>query len=114
VEYGPNAPRHLKRTNGFSNAPDILVISQFDPDTGEVAAFEELVGSHGGLGGSQTQPFLLFPTVFARPDEPIVGAGSLHRVFKNWLSELSSTSSADASLLRGETVGVDLSPIHVE
>ena len=44
--------------------PDILVISSVDPVTGEVPAFEELVGNHGGLGGSQREPFLLYPAVF--------------------------------------------------
>ena len=29
-------------------------LSQYDPELGEVAAFEELIGSHGGLGGPQT------------------------------------------------------------
>ena len=59
--FGPNAARHLRRTDGFGNAPDILVNSFYDPATGEVAAFEELVGCHGGLGGTQTQPFVLYP-----------------------------------------------------
>ena len=27
----------------------------------EVAAFEELVGSHGGVGASQSYPFVLYP-----------------------------------------------------
>ena len=44
-----------------------------DPETGEVAAFEELVGSHGGMGGAQTEAFLLYPAAFAEPAEPIVG-----------------------------------------
>ena len=62
LAYGPNAARHLRRTDGFANAPDILVMSRYDPETDAVAAFEELVGSHGGLGGSQDQPFVLHPT----------------------------------------------------
>ena len=46
----------------MEHAPDLLLISQYDPELGEVAAFEELVGSHGGLGGPQTEPFILHPT----------------------------------------------------
>ncbi len=82
--FGPNAARHLRRTDGFENAPDILVNSFYDSATGEVAAFEELVGCHGGLGGPQTQPFVLFPADLAAPDEPIVGAAALHAVLKGW------------------------------
>jgi hypothetical protein len=83
--FGPNAPRHLARTDSFPNAPDILVMSMYDPATGDVAAFEELVGCHGGLGGPQTKPFVLYPTELALDaDRPIIGAGELHRVLKSW------------------------------
>ena len=46
----------------MEHAPDPPLISQYDPELGEVAAFEELIGSHGGLGGHQTEPFILHPT----------------------------------------------------
>jgi hypothetical protein len=83
--FGPNAARHLIRADGFENAPDIFVVGLYDPDTGEVAAFEEQVGSHGGLGGSQTQPFVLFPVELEIDlDEPIVGTAALHRTLKAW------------------------------
>lgn len=86
--FGPNAADHLRRTDRFTTAPDILAISMFDPSTGEVAAFEELVGSHGGLGGAQTEPFLLYPASMPLdPDDPIVGAASLHRVLKRWIED---------------------------
>ena len=51
----------LKREDAMTHAPDILLLSQYDPELGEVAAFEELIGSHGGLGGPQTEPFILHP-----------------------------------------------------
>ena len=82
--FGPNAALHLSRASGFENAPDILVMSMYDTQTGEVAAFEELVGCHGGLGGTQTQPFVLHPAQFAAPQEPIVGAAALHKTLKSW------------------------------
>jgi len=82
--FGPNAAAHLGRTDRFADAPDILVSSFYDPETGEVAAFEELIGSHGGLGGWQTRPFLMFPGDLPPPERPIVGAASLHAVLKRW------------------------------
>jgi uncharacterized membrane protein YvlD (DUF360 family) len=84
--YGPNAARHLRRTDGFSNVPDVIVMSSVDAASGAVFAFEELVGSHGGLGGSQTQPVLLHPVEFEPGDEPIVGAAALHCVLKRWIA----------------------------
>jgi len=44
----------------FPHAGDLIVNSTIYPD-GQVAAFEGLVGSHGGLGGQQTDAFLFHP-----------------------------------------------------
>ena len=54
--------------------------------SGEVAAFEELVGSHGGLGGTQNHPFILYPSSFRSPAKPLVGAESVHHQLKKWLA----------------------------
>ncbi len=72
--FGPNAADHLRRLDGFTNVGDLLVNSSYDAELEEVAAFEELVGSHGGFGGPQTRPFLLAPAELEFTDEPIVGA----------------------------------------
>jgi hypothetical protein len=82
--FGPNAAMHLLRHDGFSNTPDLLVNSQYDPNTGEVAAFEELVGSHGGLGGPQAHPFAIVPAAWDIGEEPIVGAAAMHAALKRW------------------------------
>ena len=67
------------------HAPDLLALSQYDPELGEVAAFEELIGSHGGLGGFQTQPFILHPTEWEL-DEPVpLGAPAIYRNLRRWL-----------------------------
>ncbi len=86
VAYSPHVPNLLRRASGFRNAPDILLVSTFWPETNEVAAFEELVSSHGGLGGDQTTPFLLSPVGLDLGTEPIIGAPALHQVFKRWLA----------------------------
>jgi hypothetical protein len=85
--FGANAASHLRRTDGFPDTPDVLVNSFYRPQTQEVAAFEELIGSHGGLGGWQSEPFLLYPTVLPAPQAPIVGAAALHTVLKGWLND---------------------------
>jgi hypothetical protein len=87
ANFGPNAARHLQRYDGFADAPDLYVSSFYDPETGEGAAFEEQIGFHGGLGGPQTQPFLLFPSILPLADELLVGAAALHRVLKGWVSK---------------------------
>ena len=96
ASFGPHAARHLRREAEFANVPDILVISSIDPATGEVPAFEELVGNHGGLGGSQREPFLLYPAVFDPGEEEIVGAGHLHDILKGWIEQEQGTRGAEA------------------
>lgn len=83
-DFGPNAASHVRRTSSFANCPDILVNSTYWSETDEVAAFEELVGSHGGLGGTQSHPFVLHPSNLAWPDDPVVGAESIYRIFTGW------------------------------
>jgi uncharacterized membrane protein YvlD (DUF360 family) len=78
------AARHLLRTHGFAHAPDLLVGSFYDAALDEGCAFEELISFHGGLGGSQTQPFLLYPAQLPAPEQPLVGAETLHRVLVGW------------------------------
>ena len=83
--FGPNAVEHVLRTHRFSNCPDIMVNSTWWKDMDEVAAFEELVGSHGGMGGTQAHPFVLHPVDLPWPDEPVIGAEAVHHVLKSWL-----------------------------
>ena len=50
----------VRRVMDFPHAGDLMVISSVYPD-GTVAALEELIGNHGGLGGEQTDAFLFHP-----------------------------------------------------
>jgi putative membrane protein len=87
IGFGKNAAKHLLRTSSFQYMPDILVNSFYDPGKNEVAAFEELIGSHGGLGGGQSRPFVMYPSSWNLDHEIIVGAEELHRVLKNKVQE---------------------------
>ncbi len=57
----------LKRLAAFPHNGDLTIISTFYPD-GTVAAMEELVGNHGGLGGEQTDAFIFHPPSFPIPE----------------------------------------------
>ena len=59
--FSPTAAQHLLRTDGFPHVADIMVGSFYDPELDEGCAFEELISFHGGLGGPQTRPFVLYP-----------------------------------------------------
>ena len=86
--FGDNIAQHLKRHSSFKYTPDILVNSFYDSENDEVCAFEELVGSHGGTGGSQTKPFILYPSDWDVPDEEIVGAESIYKLLKENLEKM--------------------------
>jgi uncharacterized membrane protein YvlD (DUF360 family) len=86
--FGPNAARHLRRTDGFPHCADIMLNSTYWEQMDEVAAFEELVGSHGGMGGTQSYPFLLYPADLELPDEELVGPEAVHRQLRGWLVKL--------------------------
>jgi uncharacterized membrane protein YvlD (DUF360 family) len=60
--YGDVALRNwqVRRVMDFPHAGDLMVISRVYPD-GTVAALEELIGSHGGMGGEQTDAFMFHP-----------------------------------------------------
>jgi uncharacterized membrane protein YvlD (DUF360 family) len=88
--FPPKAADHLRRTDGFQHAPDILVNSFYEPELEQGCAFEELISFHGGLGGPQTRPFILHPVELPVPEEPIVGAEHVHRVLMGWRSMLSA------------------------
>lgn len=94
ADFGSNAAHHLRRTDSFPNCPDILVNSFYDPETDEGCAFEELIGFHGGLGGAQTQPFVLHPAALKVPEGDLIGAASVHQLAKGWLAELQGGSVA--------------------
>lgn len=94
--FGEGAARAVLRTDGFPHAADLMVNSACDPLTGAVYAFEEQAGSHGGLGGPQSRPFLLSPVDLRIPGEPLTGAESLHAVLRDWLAP-PAPDSADLS-----------------
>ena len=86
--FGPHTIMSLKREDAMVHAPDLLLLSQYDPELGEVAAFEELIGSHGGLGGPQTEPFILHPTEWTLDEEVPLGAPTIYRNIRRWLSSI--------------------------
>ncbi|HEX6679800.1 MAG TPA: alkaline phosphatase family protein, partial [Gaiellaceae bacterium] len=100
AHFSPNAARHLLRTDGFEHVADIMVGSFYDPGLDEGCAFEELISFHGGIGGAQTRPFLLYPAHLPLPGDPIVGAAAVHDVLLDWRRLLNGLGSADSASAR--------------
>jgi hypothetical protein len=88
LPYGPYAARDLLAHQAMSNVGDLVLISRVDQATDEVAAFEELVGSHGGIGGWQTDAVLVYPASWSCLDRAPVGPAAVHRQLVQWLDDL--------------------------
>jgi uncharacterized membrane protein YvlD (DUF360 family) len=97
ASFSPNAARHLRRADGFPHVADIMVNSFYDPVTEEGCAFEELISFHGGMGGPQTRPFVLYPAHLAAPAAPPVGAEAVHRLLRAWRAECNGSLAAPLS-----------------
>jgi uncharacterized membrane protein YvlD (DUF360 family) len=111
--FGPRAADHVRRIDAFAHVGDLLINSSYDPELDEVAAFEELVGSHGGFGGPQTRPFVLAPSTLPFDEELLVGSPAVHRQLVRWADglgvgpESGATTSAtvDAALPKPRGIG---------
>jgi hypothetical protein len=62
------AAEQLARMARFPHAGDLILLGAWDGD--QVISFEDQVASHGGLGGAQNWPFVIFP-----PAERVLGHG---------------------------------------
>ncbi len=95
VGFGPRAAADLLRVASMAESPDVLVHSAYEEQTGEVHAFEELVGSHGGLGGGQNLAVLVHPAEWEldadlldraeAEDAMLYGADVVHRQLIRWI-----------------------------
>ena len=104
--FGPDAVGDFIHVSSYANAPDIYVNSLYDPVLDEVAAFEELVGCHGGLGGWQTRPLLVHPAEWTI-DEDLLdergrlrGAPMVHHQMVRWLERLGHRTDLQPDAVR--------------
>ncbi|MEV6487826.1 alkaline phosphatase family protein [Actinoplanes sp. NPDC051633] len=85
LPYGPRTAADLLRHQEMAHVGDLVLVSTVDPNTHEVAAFEELVGSHGGLGGWQTEAMLVHPSDWPLASDELDGSDAVHRQLVEWL-----------------------------
>jgi type I phosphodiesterase/nucleotide pyrophosphatase len=88
--FSATAARHLLRSDGFEHVADIMVGSFYEPAMEEGCAFEELISFHGGIGGPQTRPFILYPSRLSLPDGPLLGAAAVNAVLREWRALLNA------------------------
>jgi uncharacterized membrane protein YvlD (DUF360 family) len=95
--FSPTVSEHLLRADGFEHVADIMVGSFYDPALDEGCAFEELISFHGGIGGPQTRPFLLYPAELTLSQEPLIGAVAVNNELRGWRQMLNGPLDASLS-----------------
>jgi uncharacterized membrane protein YvlD (DUF360 family) len=82
ADFSANTPEFLRRLAHFSNTGDIIVNGAVNRETGAVMGFDSLVGAHGGVGGLQVWPFVIYPSEWTEDAPELVGAVSVHRFLR--------------------------------
>ncbi|MFW9935476.1 MAG: alkaline phosphatase family protein [Candidatus Thorarchaeota archaeon] len=88
IPYGREDIRmkQLLRLSEFPSAGDLTVVSPVYPD-GSVAAYEELIGNHGGVGGNQTHAILLHPKDIKFEGKNIANAEQIYDILNQGRSD---------------------------
>ena len=94
--FGPNAARHVRRTDGFPHCPDIVRQQHLlgrDRRGGGVRGARRLARRHGRRRSRSRSRSS--PPSGQQPDEPVVGAEAMHAHFRRWLADLGHDSYRD-------------------
>jgi hypothetical protein len=81
----PTQAAWIDRVASMPRAGDLMLLGTWD--NGVVVAFEDQVGTHGGLGGPQINPFILYPTEIELPAGAINNSYDLYPVFACYLKQ---------------------------
>jgi len=95
AHYDDNAAHHLRRLDSFPRGGDIVVNGRFDAGTGSVVTFEEQVSTHGGLGGLQTEAFILHPAGWPIDNTKLRSADQIYTLLRQWQDALSPEPAED-------------------
>jgi hypothetical protein len=69
----------------FPLSGDLMLLGAWD--NGTVITFEDQIGTHGGLGGPQEQPFILYPAGLELPRGAIQNPCDLYPIFARYLDQ---------------------------
>jgi putative membrane protein len=97
-KYDPTTKKQLLKLNQYKNNGDLILFSDYDPISQNTSAFEELFGHHGGLGGLQTEAFVLYPSIF-HFDHPVLDSVEMHKTLCQWQREIRKIDSKNTGSL---------------
>ena len=100
ARYPSRTAPDLVRLHGVTRSGDLVIISTVD-ERGRIYAFENQVGSHGGIGGPQNHALLVHPSAWPLDDDLLmevdgasipVGPVALHQQLQRWRCALDASS----------------------
>ncbi|MDH3216451.1 MAG: alkaline phosphatase family protein, partial [Candidatus Krumholzibacteria bacterium] len=77
--------RALMELCNYPNSGDLIINGNL-LDDGTVVTFEAQRGTHGGLGGEQTDAFVIFPRRFRTRRDPVQSPAEMHRFLSRLLA----------------------------
>jgi hypothetical protein len=89
----------------YPHAGDLVVLGGVEPD-GRVVTFEKQVSTHGGLGGSQMQPFIAWPPECQMVTSTLNRPEDLHRYFASRYLGERDGPPVEAPAAGGEAAGL--------
>jgi uncharacterized membrane protein YvlD (DUF360 family) len=70
----------LARLVGYPDSGDLVVNGAWLAESGRVVVMEDQISSHGGLGGRQTEPFVVLPATWMVTRRDLESPEALHRL----------------------------------
>ncbi|MDY7040351.1 MAG: alkaline phosphatase family protein, partial [Chloroflexota bacterium] len=75
------AADQLRRLASFPHSGDLILLGAWNPEEEILVSFEDQMASHGGLGGPQDYPFVMYPAEVELDTESIANAVDLYSHF---------------------------------
>ncbi len=75
------ARRELANLARYPHAGDLILFGRYDPHADSVVCFEDQWASHGGLGGGQDYPFIVYPPSLGWDVSQVTNARELYAFF---------------------------------
>jgi hypothetical protein len=94
------AAEQVRRLVQFPHSGDLILMGAYDPGKQEVVCFEQQWACHGGLGGPQDYPFMVFPSVTGMNLDGVTNSEQLHEHFVR--TYLQGDALADGLQEKGE------------
>ncbi len=93
----PYQAAQIDNVASFPNSGDLMLLGTWK--NGSVITFEDQVGTHGGLGGPQEKPFILYPAQLEWPTSAINSPCDLYPIFARYLDQTENKMAPGAVAL---------------